>query len=132
LTATPNMHTATQIASRLSISPELTLRVLDFLLENGLCIKTETGISYGPGHTHIGVESPHTNRHHQNWRHRAINQMSLKNSRDLFYTAPVSLSEEDAERVRNEILKSIESILKIIRPSRSEVVRCLCLDFFEY
>lgn len=58
--------------------------------------------------------------------------MNLQNENDLFFTSPMSLSKEAAEKIRQELPAFIEKISKIVIPSKSEVIRCLNIDWFEY
>ena len=58
--------------------------------------------------------------------------MSLRKDSDLFITAPVSLSKEDSEKVRALMLTAFESAMKIVKPSPSEKVFCLNLDWYEW
>ena len=52
--------------------------------------------------------------------------------KNLFFTAPMSLSHETVELIRQKIPAFIEEIIKLVRPSPSEVVHCLNIDWFEY
>ena len=58
--------------------------------------------------------------------------MDLNNSRDLFYSSPMSLGRKDAEKIREVLVQAVERAVGIMRPSPSEVVRCLNIDWFEY
>ncbi len=89
-------------------------------------------LSYGPHRTHIGKDSPFVVKHHQNWRIKGFQSMELRRDEDLFYTEPMALSREAAEKVRLMLPGIIEEILAIIGPSESEEVRCLNIDWFEY
>lgn len=58
--------------------------------------------------------------------------MQNYDEKDLFYTAPMSLSKEVAERIRTQLPELIKQIIDQVGPSESEVVRCLNIDWFEY
>jgi uncharacterized protein (TIGR02147 family) len=132
LTALPEMISADAIATKLDLPRELVQSIIEFLLEQGLCIQTEKGLSFGPSRTHVAADSPWVSQHHRNWRDRSIQKMLLKRSEDLYFTFPMSLSEKDAEKIRKLIPTWIEAVHAIVGPSASECVRCLNIDFFEY
>ena len=58
--------------------------------------------------------------------------MEQKNDTDLFYSSPMSLSADDYEKIRTMLLNNIKEILDVMRPSTSEKVCCLNIDWFEY
>lgn len=132
LTATEQGGSVDAIAQRLRLPSNVVKKVVAFLLENGLCVMQEGRLAVGPRRTHLGADSPLVNRHHQNWRLLSSQTMCRFNPSDLFYTAPMSLSEETAQRIRRELPSFIEKINKWVYLSPSEVVRCLNIDWFEY
>ncbi len=132
LSATAISNHADEMAERLNIEPKVAHRVIKFLLENGLCKEVDGKITYGPAAIHIDNESLFVNKHHQNWRLQAIQQMERKRADDLFFTSPMSLSREAFEEIKILIPAVIENIMKIAGPSDSETVGCLNLDWFRY
>jgi uncharacterized protein (TIGR02147 family) len=132
LTALEQMNSSQEIAQRLGHPRELIQEVVDFLLSSGLCILKEGKLSYGPARTHLSPSSPYLTNYHQNWRSQAAQKALLKRDSDLFFTFPMSLSHEDALKLRALLPDIIEKINKIVGPSPSETVRCLNIDFFEY
>jgi hypothetical protein len=132
LTAIPSFQSVEALAERLK-SPRLQVqKVVEFLLENGLCIMGNGKLQVGPKRTHIGAHSPLVSKHHENWRLAGFQKIPLQNEDDLFLTFPMSLSAADAKKIRQYLPTVIEEIHKIVEPSESEVVRCLNIDFFEY
>jgi uncharacterized protein (TIGR02147 family) len=132
LTALSEMKSADSIASRLGLPREMVQEVVQFLLQNSLCVQTDKGLSFGPSRTHVESTSPWVNQHHRNWRDRSAQKMLLRNEQDLFFTFPMSLSEKDAEQIRRLLPSWIEQIHAIVNTSPSECVRCLNIDFFNY
>lgn len=132
LTAVEGFQTASAIAQRLHLPQKLVLESLDFLIRNQLCRLTEKGYTYGPALTLVPKESPFVNQHHHNWRQKSLETMSFRREEDLFVTAPVSLSAEDSVKVKALLLTAFESAMKIVKPSPSEKVFCLNLDWFEW
>lgn len=123
---------ADSIAARLGLSRSQVQKVLEFLLQEGLCKVEDGKIVVGPQRTHIGSDSPWVAQHHRNWRLKGFDSMGEEREKNLFYTGPMSMSEETAAQIRQEIPSFLERIYKLIHPSPSEVVRCLNIDWFEY
>ncbi len=132
MTACPEFQEVDAIARHLNLSPITVQKVVDFLIQNELVVRKEGRLEVGPQQTHIGSSSVLVSKHHQNWRLQAFNKMLETNERNLFFTAPMSMSAETADLIRARIPTFIEEILKAVRPSPSEIVRCLNIDWFEY
>lgn len=133
LTAVEGFQTVDAIAERLALPRAVVARVIDFLLETGLCrLNEKGGVTYGPSWTHVGSDSRLVTKHHQNWRVRALTKMETGNEEDLFFTSPMSLSHETAREIRRMLPDIIEKIQKMVGPSESQTVRCLNIDWFDY
>lgn len=133
LVALPDISSVHDLSNRLNLPLSVVREHVDFLLANKLLKLDSMGkLEVGPAHTHLGSDSPFINKHHQNWRLRAISKMDVRSNSDLFYTCPMSLSIEDAEKIRQMLPKFVEDVLKIVRPSPSESTHCLNFDWFSY
>lgn len=132
LVATHDYKDAAQLAQRLHLPVATVMRALHFLLEHSLIAQKDGKLIVGPTYTHIDSDSPYVNKHRQNWRLRGFTMMEQKNESDVFYSCPMSISAEDAEQIRKKILAHIQDILAVMRPSPSEKVHCLNIDWFEY
>lgn len=132
LTALNEMKDVTALSSRLGLPREVLIPIVEFLLKHGLCEIDRQRLTYGPARTHLPATSPLVGQHHRNWRGRGEEQQRLKRESDLFFTFPMSLSEKDADLIRQKIPKWIEDVHKLVGPSPSETVRCLNIDYFEY
>lgn len=130
--AVDKMHTVETLADRFQVSREKMRSILDFLIENELCSSQSGFFSVGPQKTHVGADSPLVISHHRNWRLRSMEQMRERRETDLFYTGPMSLSNELAVEVRCRIPTLLEQLYRDIGPSKSETVRCLNIDWFEF
>lgn len=132
LTACPSYKDVEHIAAHLKVPRNAIQKVIEFLLQNNLCVIKDGKLDVGPQQTHIGSESPLVLKHHQNWRVHGLSKMVEQNEKNLFFTSPMSMSRETAEEIQPLILDLIEGVRKKIRPSPSETVRCLGIDWFEY
>ncbi|HEY1080504.1 MAG TPA: TIGR02147 family protein, partial [Bdellovibrio sp.] len=68
----------------------------------------------------------------QNWRIQATSKLHQIRDEDFYYSAPMALSDEVASWIRQELPTFVEKINAKVIPSKSEVVRCLNIDWFEY
>ena len=125
------MKTPSDIAAHLQISPAMVERAVDFLLKNNLC-KTQDGLlKMGPAKTFLDPNSPYVHLHHQNWRLLAIQKMKTSQATGFHLTSPMSLSVDDAEKIKAELVQFTSSILKSIDTSPAENARCLNIDWFQ-
>ncbi len=132
LSALPEMVNAKTISERLNLPLGIVNQAVNFLVEKNLCAIVGNKLTYGSYRTHIGKDSPFVIKHHQNWRIKGFHSMELRRDEDLFFTQPMALSKEAAEKIRLLLPGLIEQIVAISGPSDSEAVRCLNLDWFEY
>lgn len=132
LTDIDDFSDADEIAQRLNLPKNLIQKVIQFLLETNLCKREKSLLKMGPATTHIQAKSPMVSRHHLNWRLRGHQQMIFNDEKNFFVTAPMVLSQEVAEKLRQELPQLVQSIISEIGPSKSEVVRCLNIDYFEF
>ncbi len=132
LSAVEDFRSLDAIAKHLQLPHEEVRRVIDFLVQHGLCVLESGKLSVGPQRTHLESDSPHVSRHHQNWRLQGFQKMLKQDEKNLFYTGPMSLSDADAAKIRQEIPQFIQRIQEIVHPSPSETVRCLNVDWFSW
>lgn len=132
LSALPNVTDTPQIAKMLNLPPSIVSKVVQFLLENGLCRWDKGQLTYGAAHIFSEKESPHTQKHESNWRLQALAAAAKKREEDLFFTCPMSLSHETAAEIRRWIPQIIQEVYKKVGPSPSERVACLNIDWFDY
>ncbi len=130
--ATAPKTTNVELAERLKVPEALIARVMSFLIESGILVLRKDGYDIGAKTTYVTPESLLVVKHHQNWRLQGFNYMPYVDKQNFFITAPMSLSQEVAERIRADLPAYIEKIQKWIGPSPSETVRCLNIDWFEY
>lgn len=132
LSALPQVTDTPAIAKLLNLPAPVVARVVQFLLEHGLCRWEKGQLTYGPAHIFSPKESPHTLKHESNWRLQALAAAAKNREDDLFFTCPMSLSYETAEEIRAWIPQIIQEVYKKVGPSPSERVACLNIDWFNY
>jgi uncharacterized protein (TIGR02147 family) len=133
LSAIERFQSVDAIANHLGLPKQVVTRVMEFLLSTGLCVKEDGQLKPGPKQTHVNAGSPLVTKHHQNWRIHGFSKMLLERDTDRFATLPMSLSFQDAEKLRQKIIPEwVSEVAKLVGPSKSETVRCLNIDFFSY
>lgn len=131
LTAIKDLQNIDAISSYLKLSRKKTRDVLEFLVKTNLCHEENGKFKIAVKSTHLSSESPWVRVHHINWRQRAIEAMSESEAKHLHYTCPLTLAKSDAIKVREQIIRLLESVDKIIEPSNSEELHCLNIDWFQ-
>lgn len=132
LTDLKSMGDLEVISRHLNLPRNQVQKVVEFLLDNKLCVMKNNRVVMGPTRTHIGSTSPLVSKHHQNWRLLGFQKMIAHDENQLFFTGPMTLSEETAEQIRKDLPKFIEKVMEAVEPSPSETTRCLNIDWFEF
>ncbi|MEK6772528.1 MAG: TIGR02147 family protein [Bdellovibrionota bacterium] len=132
LTAIKGFENLEAIAERLDLNKTQTREALDFLIKFSLVKVNDKGeLTVGPTLIHLEAKSPQIPRHHQNWRLQAFQRYEKPDPNDAFYTAPITLSKEDAIKLRDQTLKFIASTVDFVKDSPSEELYCFCIDWFK-
>jgi uncharacterized protein (TIGR02147 family) len=132
LTATLKTRHGTEVmAKRFGLPLKLVQDALAFLESAGLVEKTKSGWRASQTRMHLPHDSPMISRHHINWRLQAIRDIERQRERSLHYSSIVSISKEDAEALREQLLQTIERAKTRIKDSPEELLYSFCLDFFE-
>lgn len=132
LADTGKFNDAEALSTRLNLPRNHVQKVLDFLITHNLLIEEKSKLKLGPSRTYLPTSSPLIGRHLQNWHIQATSKMNLARDDDFFYSGPMALSQEVADWVRQELPNFVQGITAKVIPSKSEVVRCLNIDWFEY
>lgn len=118
-------------SKRLNIPKDKCIEIFNFLTDKGLLVKN--GVTYTGGNTrvHLTKDSSHIQRHHTNWRMRAVNSIDLNMPDDLHFSNVVSMGKKDIIKVREIFIKAIAEARLIIKDSPEENLQSICVDFFE-
>ncbi|WP_413290199.1 TIGR02147 family protein [Bdellovibrio sp. HCB337] len=132
LASCDDFNDAVTISQRLNLPRNQVQKILDFLLTNGLLVQKKGELQLGATKTFIGSSDLLTVKHHQNWRLQGFNRMVQDDSKNLFYSGPMSLSHDVAELIRQELSNLLDKVYKVVPPSKSETTRCLNIDWFDF
>jgi len=119
------------IARHIGLKRDELANILRFLLEQGLVVEADGRYSMAEKRIHLPATDPLILSHHKNFRLRAIEEMHALKSQNLHYSALMTISAEDAAKIRDLIFRFVEQVDKIIIPSANEAAFQLNLDMFE-
>lgn len=130
-TAIENGQSLQQLADRFQMPRNKIEEVVSFLVQAGFCSEKKGIFTIADIHLHIPNESPLVVKHHTNWRMKAIQKMDTRSEEELFFTAPMSISLKDFDRIRERINVLIKEAVDIAKDSPAEEIVCLNIDFFK-
>ncbi len=118
------------ISTALGVSEAVVSKILLFLLQTGIVQEDKGSLKAGLTDVHLNRESPLIRQHHTNWRVAAIQSLMNDTKTDIHYSTVSSLSKDDAENLRSEMVKLIEKYVEVVKPSKEEVMYGFNLDFY--
>ena len=127
----PSLRSRTAIGKALRLAPDVLAPILDFLSSVGLVVKQAD--RYFPGTTliHLDKDSPAIFQHHVNWRLQALAMMHADAAkRDLHYSTVVTMSADDARKVRTLFTQAISDASVVIKASPEEQIFGMNFDLF--
>lgn len=129
-TAVPTLNNAVKISQRLQLPLNIVNEALGFLLSCNL-IKFEKGkYMICESSVHLPHNSNLVNRHHLNWRVRALSNMEAAKENQMHYSSVVAMSSEDIKNLRRIFLEAIERARTVIRDSEEQDIVCYSVDIF--
>lgn len=128
----PNVKTKQQMSQYFNLPLDKVEEILEFLVRADLCVQDGDTYNRGPQNTFLPASSPYIKNHHKNWRLYSIQKIDQLDPEDeLMYTAPMSLSKEAFEQLKLNLLQTIQDAIKLIGPTKDEMVACLNIDFLK-
>lgn len=127
-----SLDSSEKIASRLNLPLSIVNQVINFLLENELCILDGKKLRMGPQRTHMGSDTLIASKFLLNWRIKGLNRIESFSKDELFYSAPMALSENLRLEIRKEIADVISRLTEKVVKSESETLSCLNIDWFKF
>lgn len=118
------------LASRFKIPVQRCAEIMRFLVAAGFCFEEDGFFKMGQQSTHLEKGSPHLLRFQTDWRMKGIYAAEGLSEEELLFTGPVSLSKADFKKLREEMIKFINSFLETVHASQAEEIACLNIDWF--
>ena len=132
LSSIRDFQTPTALGIKTGLSKQKMNQAIEFLVRTGICINKNGSIRPGTNSTHLDSKSPIVSRHHGNWRVKAMEKHTdLQPETDVAYTSPMSLSKDDAEKIRGLITDLVRNIAAIRDPSACEEAYFLNIDWIK-
>lgn len=131
LISIPEFQSVSAICTRLQLSEENVIRVLQYLQSLGLADYKQGRWKSTRRQLHLPKESHFISLHHGNWRRRAVDNSFLSRPEDVHYTGVSSLAKRDVETLRQLALKLVDDSRAVVGPSSEEEMMCLSIDLFK-
>ncbi len=123
--------TVDELSNRTGLARHKVKEALSFLVRAGICWEKNGRYSPGTKSTHLDSKSPFISRHHGNWRVKAMERHPSLTNDELAYSSPMSLSEEDARKIRSMLVDTVASVARIREPSPCETAFVLNIDWIK-
>ncbi len=129
LTSIPEFQTIDKIANKLQCSPSIIQGILVYLVDTNLIKKEKENYIHSDEDIYLSIDSPQNFPHHLNWRVKAVERTMARE--DIHYTCLYSVSKNEVESLRDQIVQLIETQRKQARSSGTEEICVFCCDFFK-
>jgi uncharacterized protein (TIGR02147 family) len=131
LVSIPELRSREAVAAYLKLPLEKITEILEFLERIGMIERRGEFFQHSTQMVHLGRDSANIVKHHLNWRLRSMRAIEEKSGSELHYSAAISLSREDAMKIKQLLVDSLQKNLEIIGASKEEVAYGYAFDFFE-
>ncbi len=127
----PSLQEKKKLEKALRLSARKLGEVVSFLKQVGLVKVTADKIEPGTVLLHLENDSPLIFQHHTNWRLRSLDSLGERHvGETVHYSSVVTLSAEDAVRLKAKMTHDLTEWLKTVQQSKEEQLFGLTLDFF--
>lgn len=123
-------RTVEALSARLQLPLPVTRKAVDFLLGCGLLSEKKNQLVTGQARLYLDGASPLITRHHANWRLHTLQSLPRARTEDLHYSSVVTISQADAEAIREQLILAIQNAKKIVRDSAEEDAFSFNMDFY--
>lgn len=128
--AVPELNTRDKIAQYLGLDASVAAEALEFLVSKDLVRQEGSTYSIGEARLFLGADSPMIRQHHTNWRMQSLQALERPLHEQLHFSTVVTLSRDDFNKIRENLIRNINEARAVIRESKEEEVAALNLDFF--
>ncbi|HWU43149.1 MAG TPA: TIGR02147 family protein [Bdellovibrio sp.] len=126
------LQSRAQLGAYFQLDHEDLEKIISFLVTHHLCEQQGEKIVMGAQRTHVSADSPMVSKHHTNWRLKAIDNYTRMKKEDMSFTGPLSISEKDAELVKEKLTQLIREVSELVKNTEAEKLYCLNLDWFHF
>ncbi|MGE0631656.1 MAG: TIGR02147 family protein [Pseudobdellovibrionaceae bacterium] len=126
----PGLTTAEKIAEAMDLPVPLVKKTLNFLEGCGLVELKGSEYSSAVTRLYLEKDSPMVSKLHTIWRLKAIEAQGAAEENSLHFSSTVSLSKEDAIKLRQMIAGYVEELMAIVKTSKEETLYSFSVDYF--
>jgi uncharacterized protein (TIGR02147 family) len=119
-----------RLAAALRLRESVVKDLVAFLVQIGVLDLVQGELRPGQAHVHLGADSSLIARHHGNWRLHSVGAMQFPSVKDLHYSGCLSLSQEDAFRIKDQLVEQIKRHLQTVAASPEETAYVFNVDFY--
>lgn len=131
-TSIEHINTRDEITEYIDLPHKVVNQVVDFLISVSLLFEEDGKLVIGPAITHLEAKSPLIARHHANWRVKAMERHPKLTDSEFCFSAPLTIADKDASKVRLILKDAIEQISNIVRQSDPvDQIYCVNIDWFK-
>lgn len=130
LCSIPEMRSVDKLTHALKLPREQIQEMVDYLLKLGILSEKNQELIPGSQHIHLGNDSTTILKHHSNWRLHTLQNLRFVQPDNVHYSACLSLSREDAFKIKELLLKELKNNLKIVEKSPEEIAYVYSFDFY--
>jgi uncharacterized protein (TIGR02147 family) len=131
LASIPQFQSVNEMSKQLNISLQKCKEHIDFLLKLSLVSENQGRLTAGTRNIHLPDDNLLIAQHHSNWRLACLQALQDFNKSNFHYSACVSLSKEDVNKVKEILLEGLNKKAELIGKSKEETAYGLNLDFFK-
>ena len=122
---------AEKLAAAIGVSLNVLMEALEFLQRIGVVIRKDGRYLHGPQVLHLGSDSMLIAKHHTNWRYHAIQSLARAQPDDLHYSAAVSLTKEVAQKIRDNLLATLQDNIELVKNASEDEAYVYTFDFYQ-
>lgn len=119
------------LSSALGLPRSRIHEAVHFMLSIGVIQNQGGHLSPGKAHIHLPPDSKYLGQHHLNWRLQMIDRLLQAKPDEIHYSAVISLSHADVEKIKESLLNNLRENSKTIMASPEETAYVYCFDFFK-
>ncbi len=130
-TSITEVQTVSALSEYLSLAEVVVRASLEFLVRAGLVEKKANRYVTTDRDIHLERGHAMVEKHHINWKLKSIETANRPDANAIRYTGVVTVSREDAERIKDLILEAVERTRQVVRESPEQILGCYNFEFFE-
>jgi uncharacterized protein (TIGR02147 family) len=130
LVSLPQFKTKEKIAEALNLSNKAVAEILEFLIQIQVLRKEKDNYIQGIRSIHLGKGSPFLNKHHANWRVKALQSLDSEKPGDLHYSSLITCSAKDVIKINDILIEAISEIRELVKDSQNETAAAYLIDLF--